>query len=92
MAVEDRWVSTPKPVRRFHALSVGLSCRVGRIASADCITVEDRDERIHLRTVTTYARGIGPIRYVNFQYSEDRGSKTKSAQTVELVSYHVSAQ
>jgi hypothetical protein len=88
----DAWTSGEaswSAPRKFRVLSVHRPCRAGPVTSGDCVQVEDQDENLHLRTITTYARGVGPVRYEYF-----RGSPAGSAptQTVELVSYELSSK
>jgi hypothetical protein len=84
--VGEKWTSA-KPTRRiFRVLSVSQPCHAGSIASEDCLTVEDEDDAVNFRTITTYAKGIGPIRYEYFRKST---KAVRPIQTVELLSYHL---
>ncbi|MGO9270160.1 MAG: hypothetical protein ACLQOO_07895 [Terriglobia bacterium] len=83
----ERWTSGTAPPRTFHVLSVGQPCGAGPVTSHDCVTVEEQDEAIHLRIITTYAKGIGPIRYEYFLQNVPGASPV---ETVELLSYHPS--
>jgi hypothetical protein len=90
LAKGDTWISGGAPwssARKSRVLSVHEPCRVGSISSRDCVRLEDDEEKLHLRIVTTYARGIGPVRYEYF-----RGSPPGEVpvQIVELTSYHLS--
>jgi hypothetical protein len=88
----EKWASektSDSPPRFFEILAVHQPCRAGPISSDDCVTVEDKDETIHLRTVTTYARGIGPIRYTYFRTNAAPASHAIPSSTVELLSYHL---
>jgi hypothetical protein len=83
----ERWISTKSTHRRaFRVLSVGQPCHAGIIASEDCLSVEDEDDGLRFRTVTTYAKGIGPIRY---EYFRKNSTAARPIQTVELLSYHL---
>ena len=82
----DRWATTKPTHRVFRVISAGHPCHVGKITSEDCISVEDQDEALKFRTVTTYAKGIGPIKYMYFK----KGSASDiPTQTVELISAHL---
>jgi len=82
------WTSGDTPPRTFHILSLGQPCSAGPVGSHDCVTVEEQDGAIHLRIVTTYAKGIGPIRY---EYFRQNAPGAGAVETVELVSYHLSS-
>jgi hypothetical protein len=85
----DSW-ATNKPTHRvFRVISAGHPCHVGVIESDDCLVVEDQDDALKFRTVTTYAKGIGPVLYV--YYKKDTTSGTRM-QTVELISYYVDSK
>jgi hypothetical protein len=84
-----RWESAKRPRRTFHVLSVGHACHAGDTTSEDCYVIEDQDDALRFRTVTTYAKGIGPIR---FEYYWKNSTSTKPMQTVELLSFHLSLQ
>jgi hypothetical protein len=87
IAAGGSWTS-PDPAhhRRFKILVAGQPCHSRSIESGDCISVQDDDDRLPFRTVTTYAKGIGPIRY---EYFEKDGKTGHPSQTVELLSYHL---
>jgi hypothetical protein len=53
--------------RKFSVLSAGKPCSVGRFKFSDCVVVEDSDEELDLKTVTTYARNVGPVAYEYFR-------------------------
>jgi hypothetical protein len=84
-----RWDSAKPTHRTFHVLSVGRPCHVGDITSEDCVVIEDQDDALRFRTITTYAKGIGPVRY---EYYKKNSTSTKPIQTVELLSFHLSPQ
>jgi hypothetical protein len=75
--------------RTFRVLSVGHPCQAGQITSDDCLSIEDEDDALRFRTVTTYAKGIGPVRYV---YYLKNGPSKQPIQTVELLSYHLDSR
>ena len=70
--------------RHNRVVSAGKACTAVNQRVKDCLVIEDVDEAARLRTVTTYARGIGPVRYVYYRTS---GRQTSPVQTVDLVSY-----
>jgi hypothetical protein len=72
--------------RKFSVLSVGKPCRVGKFSFTDCVVVEDSDEELELKTVTTYARNVGPVAY---EYFKRAGAPTedKFFQSLELLSH-----
>jgi hypothetical protein len=83
----ERWTSAKSTHhRKFHVLSVGQPCQVGSISSENCITVEDEDDALRFRTITTYAKGIGPIRY---EYYRKNAPVVRPIQIVELLSYQL---
>jgi len=57
----------PGAVHTFDMVSVGKACSVGSHSFDDCAIVRETDEANNLASVTTYARGIGPVRYVYFK-------------------------
>jgi hypothetical protein len=89
ITVGEKWTSVKPTHRTFRVLSVGQPCHVGGIASEDCLTVEDEDDAVSFRTVTTYAKGVGPIRY---EYYKKNTKAEHPIQTVELLSYHLDTQ
>jgi hypothetical protein len=80
----DRGVSPPC---KFQVLSVGRPCRGRFYASDDCLVIEDVDEAARLRTVTQYARHIGPVKYEFYRPGASKAARP--VQTVEIVSYHI---
>jgi hypothetical protein len=88
----DEWTWTrpgasKTPGRVFRVRSVGLPCVVGSGKYVDCAVVEDVDQQTRLRTVTTYAKGFGPIEYRSFRMN-DKG-RPRAVQTVTLKSCHL---
>ena len=75
--------------RRFRIVSAGQRCNEGPVRSRDCAMVEEEDDATHLRIVTTYAKGVGPIGYKYFR--QDAGD-AGPVETVELRSYHLSSR
>ncbi|MGA3372105.1 MAG: hypothetical protein ABSC48_10130 [Terracidiphilus sp.] len=84
--VGEKWTSVKPTRRRFRVLSVGQPCHTGKIVSENCLTVEDEDDAVSFRTITTYAKGIGPIRY---EYYRKSTKAARPIQIVELLSYHL---
>jgi hypothetical protein len=82
----DSWSATRPAHRVFRIISSGKPCQVGTIGSDDCVVVEDDQDSLKFRTVTTYAKGIGPVLYA--YYKKGTTSHTP-IQIVELVSYHL---
>ena len=74
--------------RQFFVVSEGEQCEVGKQKFASCAVVRDDDRKAKLRTVTTYAYGVGPVRYVYYKAlgSDFANEATREAQ---LVSYSV---
>jgi hypothetical protein len=89
-----RWESTKVTHRAFHILSAGQACHAGSIASDDCLAIEDQSDSLRFRTITTYAKGIGPIRYEYYWKNSTWKNSTsaKPIQVVELQSFHVAPQ
>jgi hypothetical protein len=85
----DSW-ATFKPTHRvFRVISSGKRCHIGVIESDDCVVVEDEQDTLKFRTVTTYAKGIGPVLYA---YYKKGATSSTPIQTVELVSYHLDSK
>jgi hypothetical protein len=51
----------------FEVVSAGRPCLVGTRSFDDCVTVRETDEGASLFLLTTYARGVGPVKYVYFE-------------------------
>lgn len=79
----DRWVAASQSLRAklkgdsFEVASAGAACTVGGRSFVDCLVIKEVDEANNLGSVTTYARGIGPVKYVYF-----RGLDFKVVDTV----------
>ena len=74
-----------KVSRKFSVLSAGQPCKVGTLAFSDCVVVEDSDEELELRTVTTYARNVGPVAYEYYNLSGT--SIDRLFESLELLSH-----
>jgi len=85
----ESWATTKPTHRVFRVISSGKPCHVGVIESDDCVVVEDQQDALKFRTVTTYAKGIGPVLYA---YYKKGTAGSTPIQTVELVSYHVDSK
>ena len=88
----ETWISAKtswSAPHKFHILSAHEPCRVGPVASDDCVRVEDEDNDLHRRTVTTYAKGVGPVRY---EYFRGASPGRPPVQLVELISYKLSSE
>lgn len=89
----DHWLGR-KPVREvqmppvFRVLSVGQACSVASKVFQDCAVVEENDQATGMRTITTYARSVGPVEYKYFRSRQ--GGKEEELQTVRLESYRTS--
>lgn len=81
-----------KPNMHWRVLSVNEPCMAGSHSFADCVVVEEIDEEeiyenVGLRTVVTYARHVGPVKYVYYRVGEEEDLPMSS---VELASYCLS--
>src|SRR5258708_24470690 len=74
--------------REFTVVSEGEHCMVGKFKFDVCAVVQDDDRNAKLRTVTTYAYGIGPVRY-EYHRMADETFESPVTQTVNLLSYSV---
>jgi len=69
----DRWSDVTNDARgkgkldAFEVVSAGNSCSVGDHSFDDCATVREDDDANNVTSVTTYARGVGPVKYVYFK-------------------------
>lgn len=57
----------PGKLDEFEIVSAGKPCAVGSHSFGDCVTVRETDEGNNLFSVRTYARGVGPVKYVYFK-------------------------
>jgi hypothetical protein len=71
----------------FKVLSVGQACSVSSKEFQDCAVMEETDPRTRLRTITTYAKGVGPVEYKYFRIGQS--GKQEEVQTVRLDSYRI---
>ncbi len=46
---------------------MGKSCSVEQHSFDDCMTIRETDEANNVVSLTTYARGVGPVKYVYFK-------------------------
>jgi hypothetical protein len=51
----------------FEVISAGRACTVGKRSFDDCAIVREVDEANSVASVTTYARGVGPVKYAYFE-------------------------
>ncbi len=49
-------------------ISSGKACFVGQHSFRDCATIRETDEANNIASLTTYARGVGPVKYVYFKH------------------------
>jgi hypothetical protein len=74
--------------RVFTVLSEGEPCAVGTHKFSECTVIQDDDHGAKLRTLTTYAFGVGPVRY-EYHGLEGGGAENQATQTMEIVSYSI---
>jgi len=72
--------------RQFSLLSEGDPCTVGKFTFQMCAVVQDDDKEANLRTVTTYAYDVGPVRYEYYKWVNESFEK-EPTQTLKIVSY-----
>ena len=72
--------------RLFSVLSEGGPCTVGKFSFHKCAVVQDDDKEANLRTVTTYAYHVGPVRYEYYKWVNG-GFVRQSFHTLKIVSY-----
>jgi hypothetical protein len=77
--------------REFKMLGLRETCEVGRFHFTDCLVVVDDDQQLGLRTVTTYARKVGPVKYEYYSLKQPSGADLPP-QTLTLVSYSLSSK
>jgi hypothetical protein len=75
----------------FTVVSVAAPCRVGNFRFSDCAIIEENDEGLNLRTLTTYARGIGPVEY-RYHRLDASDKNRDPIQTVVIVSYKLASR
>jgi hypothetical protein len=82
----ERWTSGPadKPAA-FEVVSAGRACARGGRKFGDCAVIREADQATDFVTVTTYARGVGPVSYVYLRGLDAK--KLDSEMTIR--SWHV---
>ena len=70
-----------QPDRSFRVSSAGFECTSGTKKYPHCATIEDIDRRLNLRTITTYAHGVGPVK---FDYYRKTGTREILIRTMVL--------
>ncbi|MGO9641176.1 MAG: hypothetical protein ACLP1Y_07730 [Candidatus Acidiferrales bacterium] len=71
---------TPRAIGKldaFEIVSAGKACSVGQRSFDDCATIREDDEANNVTSFTTYARGVGPVKYVYF-----RGLHSREVDTI----------
>jgi len=69
----DRWSSSSRSLRArgtmdaFQVISVGKPCLIREHSFDDCVVIREVDEANNVASLTTYARGVGPVKYVYFK-------------------------
>jgi hypothetical protein len=69
----QRWSTTSQSLRSpntndsFEVTSSGKICSVGARSFNNCVIVREIDEANHVASLLTYARGVGPVKYVYFK-------------------------
>ncbi len=66
-SVRSRSLRAPGKSDAFEVISVGKACFVGQRSFDDCATIRETDEANNVVSLTTYARGVGPVKYVYFK-------------------------
>lgn len=77
-----------KVQHNFKIVSVAPLCKVGSFQFTKCVTVEDYDEELDLRTLVTYAKDVGPVSHRYFR-AESAESKGELLREGELLKYQV---
>jgi hypothetical protein len=73
LRIGDRWSAKTQGLRApgksdaFEVTSAEKACSVGEHSFKDCITVRETDEANNVASLTTYVRGVGPVKYVYFK-------------------------
>jgi hypothetical protein len=72
-SVKSQSLRAPGKSDTFEVTSAEEACSVGGHSFAHCATVREIDEANNVASLTTYARGVGPVKYVYFKgsHSED---------------------
>jgi len=73
LRAKDRWTVKSDTARgkgkldAFEVVSAGEECTVGGESFEDCASVREDDEANNVTSLTTYARRVGPVKYVYFK-------------------------
>jgi hypothetical protein len=86
VSVGTEWAAPDGTAQTFRIRSIKAPCKAGARQYSDCLVVEDSDQKMNLRTVTSYARGVGPVKYEYFRIGTRGENKV---QTVILTSHVV---
>jgi hypothetical protein len=78
----DRWSAKSRSLRApnktdaFEVISCGEPCSAGGHSFNDCAIIREVDEANNVASLTTYARGVGPVKYVYFKslHSDEVGT------------------
>lgn len=76
-----RAVGSAEKADAFEVVSVGRPCSAGVRSFNDCATIREVNEAIDFVTMVTYARGVGPVKYVYF-----KGLHSKEIDTTLTIS------
>jgi len=74
--------------RVFSVLSEGERCAIGKLTFNSCAVIRDDDREAKLRTLTTYAFGVGPVRY-EYHKMVHGDFERDATQILNIVSYSV---
>ena len=87
----NRWSSksdgfvVPGKLDDLEVVSAGKPCSVGSHSFGNCVTIRETDEGNALFSLTTYARGAGPVKYLYFKDLYFKQTK----ETMIIVSWKV---
>jgi len=84
----DSWKVNGQHDRILSVISEGKSCAVGELTFSRCAVVRDDDREAKLRTITTYAFGVGPVRY-EYHKLVLEDFEAHASQILHIVSYSV---
>jgi hypothetical protein len=70
----------------FGAVSVGKPCSVGGRVFDDCVIIQETVEAINTASLTTYARSVGPVKYLYFKGLHSR--EVESTLTIKSWEVH----
>lgn len=86
MHAGDRWSSGAQgKTDSFEVMSVGRPCAAGGYNFLDCAVILEVFEETRSSTITTYARGVGPVIHA---YFKDQESKQMQS-TMTIRSWHL---